>query len=197
MLNIRSNRLMDVVRRQHCMCEWPGKPPRLLPGARPLFLYILPQLECWTRIRIWTNQQKMGIPPEHDIDNSVPRQSQEGRDLLRSKKEGNCGFWLHFLWVLEEFLFSPDEEHFNKKIEILDLLTQLNGTVWKWHCHIFGWQKKMDFFHAHLLQNSHIKTEHSFQLHGIWWAFSPVGIQQSLLIVHLVSSSLLYHWQWN
>lgn len=51
------------------------------------------------------NQQKMGIPPEYDIGNSVPRQSQEGRDLLKSKKEGDCGFWLNFLWFLEEFFF--------------------------------------------------------------------------------------------
>lgn len=83
------------------------------------------------------NQQKMGIPPEHDNDNSVPRQSQEGRDRLKNKKGGR-------LWVLAEFslgsgriLFSPDEEHFNKKIQILVLLTQLNGTVWKRHCHTF------------------------------------------------------------
>lgn len=28
------------------------------------------------------------------------------------------------------------------------------------------------FFHAHLLQNSHIKSEQSFQLLGIWQKFS-------------------------
>jgi len=50
------------------------------------------------------NPQKMGIPPEHVIDNSVPRQSQEG-DLLKNKKEEDCGFWLNFLWILEEFFF--------------------------------------------------------------------------------------------
>lgn len=82
----------------------------------------------------------MGIPPEHDIDNSVPRQSQEGRDLFKKKKKKGGRFWLlvEFSLGSGRIPFSPDEEHFNEKIQILVLLTQLNGTVWKWHCHTFG-----------------------------------------------------------
>lgn len=73
-----------------------------------------------------------------------------------------------------------------------------NGTV----THLAD--KNHMLFHAHLLQNSHMKAEQSFHLLGIWHIFSfqlvgiwhtmsflSVGTQQTLLIVHLVSSSLL------
>lgn len=61
--------------------------------AKPLACCLEPARCFYTYFHSWSvglahkdlNQQKMGIPPEHDIDNSVPRQSQEGRDLLKKK----------------------------------------------------------------------------------------------------------------
>lgn len=64
------------------------------------------------------------------IDNSVPRQSQERRDL--KKKKNQKGGWL---WLLVEFslssgriFFSPDKEHFNEK----NTNISFNNTV-EWH----------------------------------------------------------------
>lgn len=51
-----------------------------------------------------------------------------------------------------------------------------NGTV----THLAD--KKHMLFHAHLLQNSHIKTEQNFQLLGIWhiFSFQLVGIWHTM-----------------
>lgn len=58
-----------------------------------------------------------------------------------------------------------------------------NGTV----THLAD--KNHMFFHAHLLQNSHIKTERSFQLLGIWHKFSF----QLLGIWHMMSFFIGWH----
>lgn len=68
------------------------------------------------------------------IDNSVPRQSQERRDLKKkytkqpNKKEVDCGFWLNFLWVLEEFFFHLMRNTSTKK----NTNISFNNTL-EWH----------------------------------------------------------------
>lgn len=72
------------------------------------------------------NQQKMGIPPMTLKTQCLDRVRKQ--DILyKAKKERDCGFLVEFSLVSGGILFSPDEEHFNKKISISFINTM------KWH----------------------------------------------------------------
>lgn len=127
------------------------------------------------------NQQKMGIPPMTLKIQCLD--SQEARDLVKSKKERDCGFfgWIFFGFWRNSFFTWWGTLQQKKKYNISFINTM------KWHSlemaltHICL-TKNIWFFHAHLLQNSHIKTELSFQMLGIWhkFSFQLVGICYTL-----------------
>lgn len=122
-------------------------------------------------------------------DNSVPRQSQERRDLKKpnkNKSKEEDGLWLlvEFSLTSGRVLFSPDAEHFNKK----NTNISFNNTL-EWHSlemalsHIWLTKNICFFMHIYfriatsklskvsncLAYGTYLVS--NWLAYGIWWAF--------------------------
>lgn len=178
---------MDVLWRQRCTWEWPGKPlTRCLEPAHYFHTYFH---SCSVGLAQKFEQTSRKWASHLSIDNSVLRQSQERRDVKKTpkQKQKQKGGWL---WLFVEFslssgrvLFSPDEEHFNKKNTNISFNNTLElHSLEMARSHIWLTKNICCFMHIYFrIATSKLSkvsnclaygTIFSFQLVGIWHTMS-------------------------